>query len=227
MEVKVHSIETLGALDGPGLRTIFFLGGCPLRCKYCHNPDMFTDKSSTAKTVQELVALAKRYKLYYENGGGVTLSGGEPLVQAEGCYELITALKKEGIHTCLDTSGGIYSEKVLSAVDLVILDFKHTTPDEYLELTGIKMDNFVKTLNYIKANEIPFWARQVIVPGITDDENQVKAFVKMAEGSCKTEILPYHIMGKNKYKKLGLEYPLEGVEPLDAKTVKKLKALIK
>jgi len=226
MLINIHSTETLGALDGPGLRTIFFLQGCPLRCKYCHNADMLIGNSSNAKSVDELVETSKRFKSFYGDIGGVTLSGGEPLVQAKGVVTLASALKAEGIHTCLDTSGAPFNSDAIDAVDMVILDIKHTDYDAYFELVKFKQDDMLKTLEYIKKTNKRFWVRQVIVEGITDSDHQVMALKAMAQGAEKIELLAYHTMGVDKWKLAGLKYELEGVAQTSASTMERLNSLI-
>jgi len=227
MTINIHSIETLGALDGPGLRTIFFLQGCPLRCKYCHNADMLLPNSSNAKSVDELVEKAKKYKNFYGDEGGVTLSGGEPLMQADGVVTLANALRKEGIHTALDTSGAPFNAKALEAVDMVILDIKHTDTDSYFDLVRYKIDDMLATLDFLVKNKKRFWVRQVIVEGITDSEEQIKALKQMAKGAEKIELLPYHKMGVNKWKAAGLKYAFDNVPSTSAEAMKRVNLLIK
>ena len=222
MTVNIHSIETLGALDGPGLRTIMFFKGCPLRCKYCHNADMLSSSGGHTYSIEYLVEGAQRYKNFYGKDGGVTLSGGEPLMQPKAVITLTKALHTVDIHVTLDTSGYPYNEEVLSLVDLVILDIKHTEKADYQELTGIKIDDSLKTLAYLKAHNKPFWIRQVIVEGITDTESQIKRLKELSAGAQKIELLPYHKMGVDKWKSAGLPYALDGVPATSAKTMQKV-----
>ena len=223
---KIHSIETLGAHDGPGIRTVVFFQGCPMRCSYCHNPDMFFAAGGEEKSVEELVRFCSRYKNYYGSEGGVTLSGGEPLLQYDAATELTLALKKEGIHTALDTSGCVCNKKALAAADLVILDIKHTDPSAFLRLTGHSIHNTLKTLEFLKSNGKPFWVRQVIVRGITDDPEQVASLKKMAAGASRVELLPYHTLGVHKWEKCGLEYTLGDVKPPSEGAMGRLKKLV-
>jgi len=236
MNLKISTIETLGAHDGPGLRTVLFLHGCPLKCLYCHNPEMTAfnkDKSSCAfknYSVQYLVDFCKKYKNFYGKNGGVTLSGGEPLLQAELVLELIRALKKEGIHTCLDTSGGVnFSEAVkgvLDEVDLVLLDIKHTDNEAHIKLVGQSMDKTLAVLKYLKDRGKDFVIRQVIVSGWTDNIEQVRQLKKLAQGALKIELLPYHAMGEHKWEKLGIEYPLKNTMPPSKELMQELNKIL-
>jgi len=206
--VKVHSIETLGALDGPGLRTVIFFSGCPMRCKYCHNADMFFLDSGKETAIDDLVKTCLKYKNYYGDEGGVTLSGGEPLMQADRALALIKALKAEGINTALDTSGAYFVPQILDEVDLTILDIKHTDSSGFFELTNYSNQNALKNLEYLQKNNLNFWIRQVTVKGITDDPKQIQKLYDIAKGAKKIELLPYHSMGKEKWGLAGLEYPM-------------------
>jgi len=224
--INIHSIETMGALDGPGLRTIFFLKGCPLRCLYCHNADMLSSSGGEKKTVSELVEKAKKFINFYGDDGGVTLSGGEPLAQGNATLQLILALKKEDIHTVLDTSGAPFNKEILAASDMVLLDIKHTDKDKYKEIAGYPIDDMIKTLEFLQSNNKRFWVRQVIVNGYTDDELQVKKLKRMAKGAEKIELLAYHTMGIKKWESVGLEYKLKGVKPTSSEKLKKLQAIV-
>lgn len=219
---RVHSIETMGLVDGPGIRTVFFMQGCPLKCKYCHNPDALDFNGGKEYTVDELVAFAKRYKPYYKNDGGVTFSGGEALMQSPFIYEAMKALKAEGIHIALDTSGvgqSSYYEKILDLVDVVLLDIKHFEAKSYFDLTMSSMkrtDKFMEALSDYKGE---LWIRHVMVPGVTDSyaamDELCSYITKWSNIIEKIEILPYHRLGVDKYYQLGLEYPLEGVPEMD------------
>ena len=223
---SVESIETLGLLDGPGIRTVVFLNGCKLRCKFCHNPEMFTKKENNY-TPEELVKKIVRNKPYFKNGGGVTFSGGEPLLQSEFIIECAKKLKKQNIHIALDTAGvgnGNY-EELLKYIDLVLLDIKHTNKEGYKDITGREMkeiNNFIEALN--KSNK-KVWIRQVIVPGITDNEiyiNSLVDYLKNIKNIEKIDFLPYHRLGREKYIKLGIPYPYENKKEMDKKECKKL-----
>lgn len=222
----IHSIETLGALDGPGIRTVVFISGCPMRCNYCHNPDMWSETAGEIMTANDVCDFCARYKPYYGSEGGVTLSGGEPLMHAEFCAELIRLLHAEGVSVAVDTSGCIFSPEILDMCDLVILDIKRNNAVDFAETCGFDCENTFKTLQYVKSHGIRFWARQVAVPDINADENSVKQFARLAVGAEKAEILPYHTMGANKYEKCGIEYKLRGVPPLSKSRVDRLNALL-
>ena len=223
---SVGSIETLGLADGPGIRTVVFLNGCKLRCKFCHNPEMFK-KGENNYTAEELVDKIIRNKPYFKNGGGVTFSGGEPLLQSDFIIKCARLLKKEGIHIALDTAGvgnGNY-EELLKYIDLVLLDIKHTSPKEYQYITGNKIDeaeNFIKYLN--KSNK-KVWIRQVIVPEITDNEEYLDSLVeylKHIDNIEKIDFLPFHKLGLEKYKKLNISYPFENKPVMDKEKCEKL-----
>lgn len=221
--MKIHSIETLGALDGPGIRTVIFCSGCPMRCKYCHNPD--TWQSGEKRDETELADFAVRYRTYYGSEGGVTLSGGEPLMQ-EGTVRLLKLLRERGIHTAIDTGGGIFCPEALELADLTILDIKHPDPEEFLKLTGVSQQPLLDTLAYLQRAGKKYWVRHVCVPGLTDTRECIRAVAKMAAGAQKIELLPYHTMGVHKWEKLGLDYPLKGVPPLSADKLDELNAVL-
>ena len=219
---KVHSIETFGAVDGPGIRFVVFLQGCPMRCKYCHNPDTWEINAGKEMSVRDLMAEITKYRHYFGAEGGVTVSGGEPLVQIDFVIELFKALKSEGIHTCIDTSGILFNESLLSkfddlisVTDLVLLDIKHIETKAHKDLTGHDNDNVIKFANYLNQKGVPMWVRHVLVPGINTDEShlwELKEFLNTLSNVKKIEILPYHTLGVSKYEKLGISYPLQGIE---------------
>ena len=230
-KIRIHSFETLGAHDGPGLRTVVFFQGCPMKCLYCHNPDMLEcGKNGKDYLIEEVVAFCKKYKLYHGENGGVTLSGGEPLMQAEGVLELIRELKKEGFRVCLDTGGGVKIndtvKRILNEIDFILFDIKHTDPEKHLELTGQPIEYMMNVLNYIKTIKKAFYVRQVIVPGFTDDETQIKKLKKLAEGAMKIELLPYHTLGIEKWLKLGMDYKLKEFTPPSKELMKKLEEIV-
>lgn len=216
---KVHSIESFGTVDGPGIRFVLFLQGCHLQCKYCHNRDTWDINGGEYKSVDEIVEKINRYKNYIiQSGGGITVTGGEPLIQASFVLELFKKLKENGIHTCVDTSGmfaltdGI--KEVLKYTDLVLLDIKHIDDEKCKELVGVSNKKELEFARYLSDNNIKMWIRQVLVPGYTDDGQdllKLKNFLSTLKTVEKIQILPYHNMGKYKWEKLGLEYPLEGV----------------
>ena len=233
---KIHSVETLGAADGPGLRFVLFLQGCSLRCKYCHNPDTWAacnaERTATAEDIANEII---RYKNYFGKKGGVTVSGGEPLLQLDFLTELFKILKQNGIHTAIDTSGAPYNEydprykELLALTDLVILDIKHIDDLKCRELTGtgnIATKKFAKTLS---DNGVAMWIRQVLVPGLTDDENDLKhtrEWINTLKTVEMVEVLPYHTLGKPKYEKLGLSYPLGDTPIPTREQIDKAKAIL-
>ena len=215
---KVHSFETLGTLDGPGVRFVVFLTGCPLRCLYCHNPDTWDLSSGKEMSSVEIVEKAKRYKPYFASSGGITISGGEPMMQPEFVADIFRQCKSEGISTCLDTSGALLNKSVkacLDFTDLVMLDVKHTDAQKYKELTGGSLESNRAFLDYCKSKQIPLWIRQVILPGWTSAVEDMDSLLSYIEGANvkKIELLPYHTLGVHKWKAQGLEYRLEGLEP--------------
>jgi pyruvate formate lyase activating enzyme len=219
IRASIDSIETFGLVDGPGIRVVVFFNGCKLRCKYCHNPEMWTKKAENYSP-QELVDKIKRYKSYFKSNGGVTFSGGEPLLHSKFIIETAKLLKQEDIHIALDTAGvglGDY-EEVLKYIDLVIFDVKHTDPDEYKELTNLEItesEEFIKVMN--QQNK-PVWIRQVIVPGIMDNyeyiDNLIKYLSKI-KNIERIDFLPFHRLGREKYISLGLKYPYEEKDDMD------------
>ncbi len=219
MTGSIDSIETLGLVDGPGIRCVVFLNGCRLRCKYCHNPEMWNKKDNNY-TVDELVNKLLRYKPYFKDNGGVTFSGGEPLLQSEFLIEVMKKLKKEGIHICLDTAGvGNHNyEEIVSLTDLVLLDIKHVNSDGFHSLTGGNItdsEEFIKEIN--KQNK-PVWIRQVIVPGIMDNDeylNSLVIYLKKINNIERIDFLPYHKMGDEKYKKLNIVNPFLELNEMD------------
>lgn len=229
----LHSIETFGAVDGPGIRTVFFLQGCPARCAYCHNPDTWKTGGGRQVTVDEIVKRAKRGIPYYGKDGGVTFSGGEPLLQGKFLKEAIDALKAEDIGSAIDTSGTYFdedSEAAIEACDLVLLDIKHVDPEEFYKLTGRKQDTLFQVIDAINRHDKHLWIRQVILPGYNDTEEYIEAlngFLKQVKNVDKVELLGYHNMAVNKYEKLGIPYKLKDMKPMDKDRLAELSALVK
>jgi pyruvate formate lyase activating enzyme len=226
---RIHSIESMGLVDGPGIRVVVFFQGCKLRCLYCHNPDTWSDKGGTEYTAEELVKRIKRFKSYFTtSGGGVTFSGGDPLRQPEFLLEVLKECKSEGIHTCLDTSGvgfGDYDE-ILKYTDLVLYDVKHLSEEGYEEITGFKIEETNKFLEACKKVGTKLWIRQVVIPGKTDSEEYMeglKTFINNLENVEKVELLPYHLLGVNKYETMGIQYRLDGVPAMNKDICKSLK----
>lgn len=231
---RIHSIETMGLVDGPGIRVVVFMQGCALRCLYCHNPDTWSDKGDDIKefTPEELVNRISRFRSYFErSGGGVTFSGGDPLRQPEFLKEALRLCKEKGIHTTLDTSGVGYGnyEEILEYTDLVLYDVKHLTEEGYKDMTGVAIGESLKFLEACKKCGTKLWIRQVVVPGRTDSEEymlMLRDFIKSLDNVEKVELLPYHLLGVNKYETLGLKYRLEGVEAMDKEQCKELYKLL-
>lgn len=222
----VDSIETFGLVDGPGIRTVIFLSGCKLRCKYCHNPEMWV-KGQENYTVEELAERILRNKNYLLNGGGVTFSGGEPLLQSKSIIAIAKILKKHKIHIALDTAGvgnGDY-EEVLKYIDLVLLDIKHTTKEGYLSLTSRPIDESLKFIHALNKSGKDVWIRQVIVPGIMDNDNYLKELVQVVSkinNVKRIDFLPYHKLGSEKYIKLGLVNPYQNMKEMDKEKCSRL-----
>ena len=222
---KIHSIETFGAVDGPGIRFVVFMQGCPMRCKYCHNPDTWEFSDGKEMSVEELVSEISKYRHYFGNDGGVTVSGGEPLVQIDFVTELFKTLKSEGINTCLDTSGVLFNrsngtlekfDKLIEYTDLVLLDIKHIDTVKHKSLTAHNNENILDFARYLDEKGVKMWIRYVLVPTINEDEESItnlRKFIDTLSNVEKIEVLPYHTMGVAKYNKLGIKYPLEGVNP--------------
>ncbi|MBE6035524.1 MAG: pyruvate formate lyase-activating protein [Clostridiales bacterium] len=230
---RLHSFETFGAVDGPGIRTVVFLQGCPARCSYCHNPDTWDLHGGNEIETKQIVDRAKRGMSYYGEKGGVTFSGGEPLLQGEFLIQTMGALKKVGINSIIDTSGTYideFTEKVIEECQMVLLDVKHTDPEKFWELTGKKQETLLKLIELINKHEKHVWVRQVIVPGINDKEANIKAlneFIKKIKHVDKVELLGYHNLGIEKYERLGMKYRLKDVEPMDRSKLNELSALVK
>lgn len=228
---RIHSFETMGALDGPGLRMVVFLQGCPLRCAFCHNPDTWEENGGQEMTAEEVVTRALKYKRFFGKRGGVTFSGGEPLLQAAFVRECVKKLHEKGVHCALDTSGGIWNEEVralLDEADLILLDIKHTRAEGFYALTGADIAALDAILDHLGKTDKPVWVRQVIVEGFTQSEEQVRALMKKTAGinRIKTELLPYHTLGVHKWEALGIPYALAGVQPPGAEEMKKLRSIV-
>lgn len=226
---RVHSVESFGSADGPGVRYIVFLKGCNMRCKYCHNPDTWAKcgKNDGAKlmTPQEVLKTAMRYKAYWKQTGGITVSGGEALLQIDFVTELFKLAKEKGVNTCLDTSGNPFTveepffgkfNELMKYTDLFMLDIKHIDDEEHKKLTGQTNKNILDMAQYLSKNGKKMWIRHVLVAGITTDERylkQLREFIDTLKTVERVEVLPYHTLGVFKWKELGIPYQLEGVEP--------------
>ncbi len=219
LEGWVHSTETFGTADGPGVRYVLFLAGCPMRCLYCHNPDTWHRQDGTLTTVEEVLADIASYRGFIRAGGGVTLSGGEPLVQARFCKAILHGCKAMGLHTALDTSGylgDLADAELLANVDLVLLDIKAATGRRFEKLTGVDIKPTIKFAEDLAAINKPVWLRYVLVPGLTDCHNEIESLATFAAGLGNVErvdVLPFHKLGEHKWRDLGLNYRLERVQP--------------
>ncbi|MDE4543051.1 pyruvate formate-lyase-activating protein [Thermoanaerobacterium sp. R66] len=227
---KIHSIETCGTVDGPGIRYVVFMQGCPLRCAYCHNPDTWNYNDGKEVSTDEIFNDVKRYIPYMKSsGGGVTLTGGEPTLQPEFCEDLFKKLKASVIHTALDTSGYVNIDKVKGLVkytDLFLLDIKHIDDEGHKKLTGASNRKTLEFAKYLSDEGKKMWIRHVIVPGITDDMEEIKKladFVSSLKNVDRVEILPYHKMGVYKYEALGIPYSLKGINPPDTSKIEEIK----
>jgi pyruvate formate lyase activating enzyme len=219
----IHSTESFGTVDGPGVRFVIFTQGCPMRCQYCHNPDTWKMNTGSVRSAQSLIQEYERNKAFYTRGG-ITVTGGEALMQIDFLLELFGLAKEKGIHTCLDTSGITYKpgnsayndklDKLMTMTDLVMLDIKHIDPDGHRALTQQPNDGILAFARYLAEKKVPVWIRHVVVPGITDDPDQLTrlgAFLATLPNVQALDVLPYHVMGAVKYEQLGMEYPLKGV----------------
>lgn len=222
---RIHSIETFGSVDGPGIRFIIFLKGCCMRCKFCHNPDTWDINGGQERTADELVTQALKYKPYWNKGGGVTVSGGEPLLQIDFLIEFFKKAKTKGIHTTLDTAGNPFTRKepffskfkeLMEVTDLILLDIKEIDDAKHKELTGWSNSNILDMAKYLSEINKPVWIRHVLVPGGSDNDEELirlDKFIKTLNNVDRVEVLPYHNLGIYKWKKLGIAYPLMDVKP--------------
>lgn len=233
----IHSTESFGTVDGPGIRFVIFMQGCPMRCQYCHNPDTWEIGLGTQTTADELIAQYKKNRSFYKSGG-ITVTGGEPLLQINFVTELFIKAKKENIHTCIDTSGVTFNqskeyldklELLLKYTDLVMLDIKHIDNDKHIKLTNYGNENILQLALFLEKHKIPIWIRHIIVEGITDncdDLIRLGEFIGKLSNLKALDVLPYHTMGVHKYKELGIPYPLEGISPLSIQDAEKAKKYI-
>jgi len=229
---RIHSIETLGALDGPGLRVVVFMQGCRLRCRYCQNPDTWAEDAGKEVSAREIVDMAIRYKPYFRGGGGITLSGGEPLLQPAFATEVLLGCRARGIHTALDTAGveiDEFVDQALAQTDLVILDIKHADAERHRQLTGAPLEPTLTFMRQVAVRGIDLWVRQVIVPGWNDSERDMLALADLIRGATtlkKVELLPYHAMARAKWEALGKPYPLAGTPEADPAVRKHLEEVL-
>ena len=238
MNGYIHSTESFGTVDGPGVRFVIFLQGCPMRCKYCHNPDTWKMNTGSVRSAQSLIQEFQRNAAFYSKGG-ITVTGGEALMQIDFLLELFALAKENGIHTCLDTSGITYQsgesaykdklDKLMSLTDLILLDIKHIDAEAHKELTGHDNDRILAFARYLAEKKVPVWIRHVVVPGITDDPGalaRLGEFISTLPNVKALDVLPYHVMGVSKYKELNIPYPLEGVEPATQDQAKHAREII-
>lgn len=226
-EIKgyIHSTESFGSVDGPGVRFVIFVSGCPMRCQFCHNPDTWNMQAGEERSADELLKTALRYRSYWKNGGGITVSGGEPLLQIDFLIDLFKKAKEQGIHTTIDTSGAPFTREepffgkfktLMEYTDLLLLDIKHIDDEKHKTLTGRTNQNILDLARYLSDTGKPVWIRHVLVPKRSDyDEylEQLNDFIQTLKNVERVEVLPYHTLGEYKWKELGYDYPLEGIEP--------------
>lgn len=232
---RIRSIESFGTVDGPGVRFVIFFQGCPMRCLYCHNPDTWSMSGGSEKTVEELLEIYERNRPFYR-GGGITATGGEPLMQLSFLIELFSEAKRRQIHTCLDTSGIVYSEKrkeeferLFAVTDLVLLDIKHSAEEGHLKLTAKSQKPVLAFAKALEASNVPVIVRHVCVPGITDGEDELKELGRLI-GKWRNlkglDVLAYHTMGTSKYRTLGIPYPLDGIAEMRPEKAKEARGKI-
>ena len=220
----INKLESFGAVDGPGVRYLIFLSGCRMRCAFCHNPETWKEGEGEQYTADELLKKAMRFKPYWKNGGGITVSGGEPLLQIDFLLDLFKKAKAAGVSTCIDTAGEPFThdepfytkwKELMSLTDTVLLDIKNIDPDAHRELTGVDNANILQMAKEISDMGIPIWIRHVLVPGGSDNDDylhRTRGFIDTLSSVEKVEVLPYHTLGVPKYQELGISYRLEGVE---------------
>ena len=238
MTGRIHSIESFGTVDGPGVRLVVFLQGCPMRCLYCHNPDTWKANGGTEMSVDEILAQYEKNRAFYGKGG-LTVTGGDPLMQITFVTELFEAAKMRKIHTCLDTSGITFRpdsldvirrfDRLIAVTDLVMLDIKHIDPKAHVALTGQNLAPILSFAHYLDENNIPIWIRHVVVPGLTYKQDllyRLGRFIGTLHNVKALDVLPYHDMGKVKYKNLGIPYPLENVKPLGEEEARAARQII-
>ncbi|WP_163937108.1 pyruvate formate lyase 1-activating protein [Paraferrimonas sp. SM1919] len=232
---QIHSTESFGTVDGPGIRFIAFMQGCLMRCQYCHNRDSWALDEGTSISSAELTQQVLQYRHFYENGGGFTASGGEAILQAEFLAEVFSNLKSQGIHTCLDTNGFVRKhsqgiDDLLDNTDLVMLDIKHIDDQAHIALTHVSNQRTLQFAQYLQQRNQKTWIRYVVVPGHTDkveDAEKLAEFIKPMTNVEKVELLPYHKLGAHKWQTLGQKYPLEGVEPPTIEVMEQIKNVFK
>ena len=234
----IHSTESFGAADGPGVRFIVFMQGCHMRCRYCHNPDTWKMDGGDEVTADEILKRALRFKPYWGKDGGITISGGEPLLQIEFVIELFKKAKELGINTCIDTAGNPFTkeepffskfEELMKYTDLLLLDLKEIKPTRHKDLTGFDNSNIIEMAKYLSEINKPVWIRHVLVPEHSDFDEDLDAlgdFIDTLSNVDRVEILPYHTLGKFKWENLGIPYSLESISPPSAERIENAKQRI-
>ena len=232
---NIHSIESCGTVDGPGIRFVVFVQGCPMRCKYCHNPDSWSTETNQQMSVSEILEKYDGVKEFVKSGG-LTVTGGEPLMQIDFVTELFKAAKAKNIHTALDTSGILFnkgntakSDELLKYTDLVLLDIKHINNEEHIKLTGLPNTNILEFAQYLSQKKLPMWVRHVVVPEITYNEKYLRElgeFIGKLRNVKALDVLPYHDMAIPKYENLGINYPLKDIKPLTKEEARKARGFI-
>lgn len=235
---RIHSVESFGSADGPGIRYIVFLQGCNMRCKYCHNPDTWKFEGGQLLSAQEVLQKAIRYKAYWKNNGGITVSGGEALLQIDFVLELFKLAKEKGISTCIDTSGSPFTrqgsfytkfEELMKITDVFLLDIKHIDDEKHRNLTGRTNENILDMAKCLSEHGKKIWIRHVLVPQITDDDEylkQLRAFIDTLKTVERVEVLPYHTLGVFKWKNLNIPYELEDIEPPTTERIENAKKIL-
>lgn len=235
----IHSLESFGSVDGLGVRYVIFLSGCAMRCQFCHNPDTWNMQAGTPYTADELLEKALRYRSYWGSKGGITVSGGEPLLQIDFLLELFTKAKEKGVHTTLDTCGNPFTreepffskfEKLMEVTDLVMLDIKHMDEEQHVLLTGQKNDNILDMAKYLSDTGKSMWIRHVLVPERSDRDDylwKLHDFIEKLDHVERVEVLPYHTLGVYKWKELGIPYGLEGIEPPTQERIQNANEILK
>ena len=235
---RIHSLESFGTVDGPGTRFVVFVQGCPMRCAYCHNPDTWSMTGGTMMEPAEIMEQFERNRPFYKDGG-ITVTGGEPLMQVDFLIDLFTLAKEKDVHTCIDSSGIAFKpgntafieklDKLMTLTDLVMLDIKHIDPEKHKELTSQPNDGILAFAEYLNEKQVPMWIRHELVPGITDDDEylyKLGYFIGKFKNLKALDVLPYHTMGEKKYESLGIPYKLHGVPAMNQKDVIEKKKVI-
>ena len=238
MQGNIHSIETFGSVDGPGIRFVIFVKGCAMRCLFCHNPDTWKGEGGTLRESDDLIKQALRYRPYWGDKGGITVSGGEPLLQTDFLLDLFKKAKEHGISTCIDTAGQPFTRKepffskfqeLMKYTDILLMDIKHIDPKMHLKLTSCPNENIIDMFRYLDEIHKPIWIRHVLLPGYTDDDTylyETRKFIKTLHNVEKIDVLPFHKMGEFKWKKLGYPYQLKDTQPPSKERVRNAIAIL-